>query len=203
MSSLLERSRSGARVDDGSRAALLEEAAARDAKAARPIRDIQVDSAALEVFLQRVAFERKGELSTTAVPAAAVAQGKAKEVMDVGRYDKLKEETTELLQRAFPAANQAEAWEWLHVNPGDAARYGGPHIRAVLPHREEFSVGTPANTIGMPVLAPSCTPWHTDGDGYVCYALKRVTGLFELAEHRTLSLLEPGHHVRGEELLSS
>ena len=178
----LEGWRSGARVDDGSRAALLEEAAARDAKAARPIRDIQVDSAALEGFLQRVAFERKGELSTTAVPAAAVAQGKAKEVMDVGRYDKLKEETTELLQRAFPAAKQAEAREWLHGNPGDAARYGGPHIRAVLPHREEFSVGTPAATIGMPVLAPSCTPWHTDGDGYVCYALKRVTGLFELAE---------------------
>ena len=186
----LEVWRGGEHADSGSRAALVKEAAARDMKAARPVRDIMVDMTAVEAFMQRVAVEKKGELSTTAVPAAAVAQGKAREAMDEGRYIELREEAVELLQNAFPAARKAEAREWLHGNPSDAARYGGPHIRAVLPHRDEFSVGTPAGAIGMPALVPGCTPWHTDDEGYVCYALMRMNGLFDLAE------LEGVHDVR-------
>ena len=155
---------------------------AEDDRQALPLEQVTADEEGLLKFLEKVEEGKKGVLGTKLAPMQAVAAGRATEGMPRREGRRFKEECKNLLRGAFQAAKRMPAVEWEHGNPADEARFKGPHVIGVLPHREEFCVGTPARLVGMQERQAGPSLWNVDEEGYVRYKEWRLTDSIDLAQ---------------------
>ena len=155
---------------------------AEDDRQALPLEQVTADEEGLLKFLEKVEEGKKGALGTKLAPMQSVAAGRATEGMPRREGRRFKEECKNLLRGAFRAAKRMPAVEWEHGNPADEARFKGPHVIGVLPHREEFCTGTPARLVGMQERQAGPSPWNVDEEGYVRHKEWRLTDAIDLAE---------------------